>query len=258
MDNKILTIWDKIKDSDIFFSFKKSPTAVVSSIILLIIFFCSFFVELVTPYNRELSASIFDAVRNRNLGSEQIAAEALPIKYDILTGEPIRDDDFMTRMFNSVSPVQFNFDDSAGRDLLFASNYDMRLSVMSAPGNISLRDSPQVRSLFQRAIGRTGLGKKLDRLAERQDVKDSVARMNQDLEQGKKEIDPTAAYLHNRLIRNLFYSARREAWASIQDDPKVKELVAESTRLKTQNLRTLDQTTAPPRDDLTPILQMYK
>jgi hypothetical protein len=214
--------------------------------------------KLITPYNRELSASIFDAVRNRNLGSEQLAGEALPIKYDILTGEPIRDDDFMTRMFNSVSPVQFNFDDSPGRDLLFASNYDMRLSVMSAPGNISLRDSPQVRSLYQRAIGKTGLGKKLDRLAERQDVKDSVARMNQDLEQGKKEIDPTAAYVHNRLIRNLFSSARREAWASIQDDPKVKELVTESTRLKTQNLQTLNQTTAPPRDDLTPILQMYK
>ena len=36
----------RIKDSDIYYSFKKSPTAIISSVILFIIFFCSFFVEL--------------------------------------------------------------------------------------------------------------------------------------------------------------------------------------------------------------------
>ena len=43
MDNKIETTWERIKDSDIYFSFIKSPTAIISSIILFIIFFCSFF-----------------------------------------------------------------------------------------------------------------------------------------------------------------------------------------------------------------------
>ena len=51
MDNKTLTRWERIKDSDIYFSFIKSPTAIISSFILLVIFFCSFFVEFVTPYN---------------------------------------------------------------------------------------------------------------------------------------------------------------------------------------------------------------
>ena len=51
VDNRTLNPWEKFKDSDIYFSFIKSPTAVVSSIILLIIFFCSFFVEFVTPHN---------------------------------------------------------------------------------------------------------------------------------------------------------------------------------------------------------------
>ena len=51
MDNKKLNLLSRIKDSDIFFSFKKSPTAIISSLILFIIFFCSFFVELITPYN---------------------------------------------------------------------------------------------------------------------------------------------------------------------------------------------------------------
>ena len=51
MDNQNLSIIDKIKDSDIFFSFIKSPTAIISTTILIIIFFCSFFVELVAPFN---------------------------------------------------------------------------------------------------------------------------------------------------------------------------------------------------------------
>ncbi|MBD1158528.1 ABC transporter permease, partial [Pelagibacterales bacterium SAG-MED17] len=51
MDNKTLNSWERLKDSDIYFSFIKSPTAIVSSVILLIIFFCSFFVEFVTPHN---------------------------------------------------------------------------------------------------------------------------------------------------------------------------------------------------------------
>ena len=50
VDSKIST-WDRVKDSDIYHSFIKSPTAIVSSVILFIIFFCSFFVELITPYN---------------------------------------------------------------------------------------------------------------------------------------------------------------------------------------------------------------
>ena len=63
MDNKNLTILNRIKDSDIYFSFIKSPTAILSTLILIIIFFCSFFVELVTPYNPfdPSSLSLMDA-----------------------------------------------------------------------------------------------------------------------------------------------------------------------------------------------------
>ena len=51
MDNQSFSFIDKIKDSDIYFAFIKSPTAIISTIILIIIFFCSFFVELVAPFN---------------------------------------------------------------------------------------------------------------------------------------------------------------------------------------------------------------
>ena len=63
MDHTALTTWGRIKDSDIYHSFIKSPTAIVSSTILLIIFFCSFFVEFITPYNPfdPSSLSLMDA-----------------------------------------------------------------------------------------------------------------------------------------------------------------------------------------------------
>ena len=51
MDNNSTNTWERIRDSDIYFSFIKSPTAIISSIILFVIFFCSFFVEFITPYN---------------------------------------------------------------------------------------------------------------------------------------------------------------------------------------------------------------
>ena len=63
VDNNISSKWEIIKDSDIYHSFIKSPTAIISSVILLIIFFCSFFVELITPYNPfdPSSLSLMDA-----------------------------------------------------------------------------------------------------------------------------------------------------------------------------------------------------
>ena len=63
MDNKKTTLLTRIKDSDMYFSFIKSPTAIISTLILIIIFFCSFFVELVTPYNPfdPSSLSLMDA-----------------------------------------------------------------------------------------------------------------------------------------------------------------------------------------------------
>ena len=63
MDKNNLSTLGRIKDSDIYYSFRKSPTAIISSFILIIIFFCSFFVEIVTPYNPfdPSSLSLMDA-----------------------------------------------------------------------------------------------------------------------------------------------------------------------------------------------------
>ena len=94
--------------------------------------------RLINPAMRELSADWREQIRNRNLITEALTDDPLPIKYDILNGEPIRDWDPFTRIFNMVSPVQLNLGDSPGRVLLRNSNYDMRMSVYSTPGNPSI------------------------------------------------------------------------------------------------------------------------
>ena len=68
MDNNNITLLNRIKNSDIYFSFIKSPTAILSTLILIIIFFCSFFVEFVTPYNPfdPSSLSLMDAFTPRS------------------------------------------------------------------------------------------------------------------------------------------------------------------------------------------------
>ena len=72
MDNKSLTTWERIKDSDIYHSFIKSPTAIASSTILFIIFFCSFFVELITTYDSQTAS--FSAPFGNKASAEFIAS----------------------------------------------------------------------------------------------------------------------------------------------------------------------------------------
>ena len=187
--------------------------------------------KVLNPQMRELSSSIFDAVRNRNLGSELLTAEPLPVRYDILNGKPIRDWDAPTRLWNALSPIAMNFDDGVGRQLLFNSNYDMATSFNSMEG-ISLRDLPRVRSAFQNAIGKQNLEKELNKLAMRPDIMNSVERMQEDVEKGNRDVDPVKIYPHLTVIRNLFEDAKRKAWAEIKQSPEVQQALEKNQTRK--------------------------
>ena len=131
----------------------------------------------------------------------------------------------MNRMWNAVSPVQFNLDYSPGRKLLFESKYDIRTTAYSNPDKVDLSDAPEVRSMFQKAIGEQNLDKQLAELAKRPSVKKSLAKMEKDLANGDHKIDPIT-YPHNELIGALFDKAKKRAWAKIARDPKVAKLIA--------------------------------
>lgn len=212
--------------------------------------------KVITPYTRELNSSIWDAVRNRNLGLEQIAGDPLPIKYDILTGKPINDHDFPTRMFNAISPVQFNLNDSPGRQLLFASGYDVRTSVYTSPTGVNLSKNAKVRSLYQRAIGNQNLEKTLNELAKRRDIRESLAKMSADLDAGRRMIDPMKAYYHNDRIREAFDAAKKKAWAEIQGYPEVQRAVAQKAQADRLNYNTRNNNKQSATDAYTRLIQL--
>ena len=107
--------------------------------------------KVLNPHTKELGSDILSSIRNRNLATEFLAGEdQLATKFDILTGEPIKDWNFMTRMFNAISPVQFNLDYSPGREFIFNSGYDLRTLGYSAPDGTDLSDSPESGQNFKK------------------------------------------------------------------------------------------------------------
>ena len=210
--------------------------------------------KLFNPGMNEINRSIVETIRARNGITETIAIDGgLPKKYDLLTGEIIKDWHPITRLFNMVSPVHFNVDQtSPGRDLLFNSNYDTQLSVQSSPNGESLVASPVVRSMFQQAIGKQNLEKKLDAISRRKDVQDSVKKMNEDLAKGKRDIDPKD-YLHNRLIKQEFNKARKKAWAEISSRPEVQEISEEKRQANIQQVDVKNRTSS-----MQDVLSIYK
>lgn len=195
------------------------------------------------PHMKELNSGIQDAIRNRNLITEGLDPEGgLPTKYDMLNGQPIRDWDFPTRMFNAFSPFHINLDQSEGRKLLFNSGYDMRMSTYSSPDGIDLSDNARLRSLYMKAIGDQNLEAKLNKLARDPRVIASIEAMQADLRAGRKEMNPRTAYVHNKMIHTLFLDARKKGWAMVRNDPEALELYQEDKRINIQNQTSLNKT----------------
>ena len=190
--------------------------------------------KVMTPYTRELGSDLHSSIRNRNLITENIAANPLPIKYDILTGRPIKDHDFITRMFNAVSPVNFNLDYSEGREMLFNSGYDMRTSTYSAPDGTDLSDSPRVRSMFQKAIGEQNLLAEFDKMARQESIQTSIAEMNWHKRNGLNDVEPKS-FPHYKRIARTFDKAKKRAWASLKKDQDVQKLLLEEREQKLKN-----------------------
>ena len=209
--------------------------------------------KIFTPYTRELGSGIDQAIRNRNLITENIAGQPLPIKYDMLNGRPIKDHDFMTRMYNAVSPISLNLDNTPGRRLLFDSGYDTRLSTYYAPDGTNLTDSPEIRSMFQRAIGMQNLERQLDKLAEDPKILASLQTMHRDIRSGNRGEYEGGDYFHNKKIDIIFQRARKRAWASIMQDPRIQDLMTEQREARKTRLRKTKETS-----NTQSILSIYK
>ena len=199
--------------------------------------------KLFTPYMRELNSGLIDSLRNRNLYAEGLPGEDLPIKYDILNGNPVKPYDFMTRAFNMFSPIQFNLSQSPGRTLLFNSGYDMRLSVLYSPEGDNLTDEPRLRSAFQKAIGDQNLEVRLTRLADDPKIQESIAEMNRLISTGQRTEFEVMDFYHNKQIDAIFQAARKLAWQQVSaEQPKVAEIKEEERAKKAKRLTKTKQT----------------
>ena len=190
--------------------------------------------KLFTPYMREIGSGIEQSVRNRNLIMENFAGykKELPIKYDLLNGKPLKDWDFMTRAFNAISPVSLSLDQGPGRQLLFDSGYDLRMSTYYAPDGTNLTDVPEVRSRFQQAIGVQNLERELDKLSKDPKIIASMEKMYEDIRFGKRGQYDARDYYHNIIIKRLFDRARKVAWSTISQESDIAQLVTEQEARK--------------------------
>ena len=196
---------------------------------------------------REIGSGVRQSIRNRNQITEGLAninplAKPLPIKYDMLNGKPIKDWDFMTRAYNAISPITLNLDQTEGRNFLFDSGYDLRLSTYYAPDSTNLTDQPEIRSKFQRAIGLQNLERELDKLARNPQAIASMKQMYEDIRSGRRADFNARDYWHNRAIDRLFQKARRVAWASIKNDSDILKLIEEQRRKDVARLQKRNTT----------------
>jgi len=209
--------------------------------------------KLFTPYTRELGSGIDQSIRNRNLLTERVAGEPLPIKYDLLTGKPLKEWDPLTRMWNAFMPINFSLDQTPGRKLLFESGYDLRISTFFSPFGDDLTDSPEIRSMYQKAIGQQNLERKLDKLAKNPKVIDSIETMHKDIRDGKRGEYEARDYFHNMRIEDIMDDARRKAWASIMKDTNIQSLVEEQKQKKINRLKKTKET-----QQIQPVISIYK
>ena len=123
-----------------------------------------------------------------------------------------------------VSPVSLNLHTGPGRQLLFNSGYDLRISTFYAPDGTNLTDDPRIRSEFQRAIGKFNIELQLDELALDPKIKASIALMQADIRAGKRGEYNARDYYHNIVIDRLFKKVRKYAWDSIKNQKEIYAL----------------------------------
>ena len=146
-------------------------------------------------------------------------------------------------MYNAVSPVTLNLEQSAGRQFLFDSGYDLRMSTYYAPDSTNLTDEPKIRSMFQKAIGDQNLERQLDKLATDARALASLAEMQKDIRDGNRAKYDARNYWHNGKIDQLFQQARKVAWAQIMNNPEVQEIIDEQKNKKRAKLLKMRETT---------------
>ena len=121
--------------------------------------------------------------------------------------------------------------------MIFNSGYDLKALSYTAPDGTDLSESPEIRSLFSKAMGDQNLELIFNNLAKSRNIQVSIAQMNYHNDNGMKWRDPRD-YPHYKIIAREFDKAKKKAWASIINDPAVVKLRQLETEQKVKNVKT--------------------
>ena len=114
--------------------------------------------NVLNPGMRELENDFVGTILNRN----PLARGFIPLKYDPLNGEVVKEWDFGTRLLNTISPFQISGTDSDTRKLLRDSGFDLTSTFKTDMFGNKL--TPEQSSELQRLMGEFNIEKKLEKL----------------------------------------------------------------------------------------------
>ena len=97
------------------------------------------------------------------------------------------------------------------------------------------------------------LERQLDKLAEDPKILASLQTMHRDIRSGNRGEYEAADYFHNKKIEIIFQRARKRAWASIMQDPRIQDLMTEQREARKTRLRKTKETS-----NTETILSIYK
>ena len=164
------------------------------------------------PGLREVERDFLHTLANRN----PFFRGQLAVQYDPLNGEIVRDWDFPTRMWNSISPIQITGNDNPTRKLLRESGYDMSETFkVDSYGN---RLNPEQRSKMMELMGKEGIEDQLTELFNDPNIKKEMEyyRKLRDKQIPGKQLDnPENLRIEDALffqqISGIFNRAKRNA-----------------------------------------------
>ena len=170
-----------------------------------------------SPGMRELESGFWQSIGNRNLWADLVTKDQfLPYRYDILSGEKLRDWDPLTRLVNAILPINLNIGaTNETRELLMRSGLNLVQTFNSGPDGQILENKPDLKSKYQFYMGQQNIEAQLAKVMT-PEIIDSIQRM----ERGKKDYEAKDT-LHGRVIMPIFRTAKQTAWDLLLQDPQL-------------------------------------
>ena len=184
------------------------------------------------PGMREMEGKFIETIRGRNVWSDLLTGEdgKLPYRYDIFTGEPLRDWEFMTRAVNAILPFNINTTGSQTQDLIMRSAVNLVQTFTTGPNGEPLDEHPDLMSRYQFFMSQEGLEQQFTDLFKRPEIMASIIQMERDHDQGISQNPNDTA--HGIAIKAIFDKAKKNAWYRLREEDDRFTAIEQAQQLK--------------------------